>query len=172
MVKTEEIKAKTKSNCYVVNITEEVAEAVSKSGIRDGVVTIFNVGSMALKYHGRFTVNLPQWEIRGICGQKQNLFMQNKLHSTPKFTRRRQKRRQAKPIFYDDGRKKNNDYSKYSRRILLTSLRQRIESNWYYFLYDRPKEYSNKGLHFASAVFVGNCEMERGQAKESLPVGL
>ncbi|MGD9109601.1 MAG: secondary thiamine-phosphate synthase enzyme YjbQ [Phycisphaerales bacterium] len=47
MVKTEEIKVKTKGNCHVVNITDEVAEAVGKSGIKDGVVTVFNVGSTA-----------------------------------------------------------------------------------------------------------------------------
>lgn len=47
MVKTKEIKVKTKGNCHVVNITDEVAEAVGKSGIKDGVVTVFNVGSTA-----------------------------------------------------------------------------------------------------------------------------
>jgi secondary thiamine-phosphate synthase enzyme len=47
MVKTEEIKVKTKGNCHVVNITDEVTEAVGKSGIKDGVATVFNVGSTA-----------------------------------------------------------------------------------------------------------------------------
>jgi secondary thiamine-phosphate synthase enzyme len=45
MVKTEKIKIKTKGNCDVVNITEETIEAVAKSGVVSGVVTLFNVGS-------------------------------------------------------------------------------------------------------------------------------
>jgi secondary thiamine-phosphate synthase enzyme len=45
MVKTEKIKIKTKGNCDVVNITEETIEAVGKSGVVSGVVTLFNVGS-------------------------------------------------------------------------------------------------------------------------------
>ena len=47
MVKTHEIRIKTKGNCDVVNMTETVIEAVAGSGIRDGVVTLFNVGSTA-----------------------------------------------------------------------------------------------------------------------------
>lgn len=45
MVKTEKIKVKTKGNCDIVNITAETVEAVGKSGIVSGVVTLFNVGS-------------------------------------------------------------------------------------------------------------------------------
>jgi secondary thiamine-phosphate synthase enzyme len=47
MVKTEKIKLNTKGNCDVVNMTEQVIEEVAKSGIRDGTVTLFNVGSTA-----------------------------------------------------------------------------------------------------------------------------
>jgi len=47
MVKTEEIQLKTKGNCEVVNITEQVSAIVSKSGLREGTVTVFNVGSTA-----------------------------------------------------------------------------------------------------------------------------
>jgi len=47
MVATEKIKIKTKGNCDVVNITEQVGEVVRKSGIRDGNVVVFNVGSTA-----------------------------------------------------------------------------------------------------------------------------
>ena len=47
MVKTHEIRIKTKGNCDVVNMTEMVIEAVAGSGIRDGIVTLFNVGSTA-----------------------------------------------------------------------------------------------------------------------------
>ena len=45
MVKTEKIKIKTAGNCEVVNITEQVNEVISRSGIREGTVTVFNVGS-------------------------------------------------------------------------------------------------------------------------------
>jgi secondary thiamine-phosphate synthase enzyme len=47
MVRTQEIKIKTKGNCEVVNITEQVGGAVARSDIRDGAVTVFNVGSTA-----------------------------------------------------------------------------------------------------------------------------
>ena len=47
MVKTEEIKVQTKGNCDVVNITEQVSEVVAQSGISEGTVTLFNVGSTA-----------------------------------------------------------------------------------------------------------------------------
>jgi secondary thiamine-phosphate synthase enzyme len=47
MVKTQEIKVKTKGNCEVIDITEQVIGAVAKSGIRDGAVTVFNIGSTA-----------------------------------------------------------------------------------------------------------------------------
>jgi len=47
MVKTETLKIKTKGNCDVVNITEQVGAAVTKSGISNATVTVFNVGSTA-----------------------------------------------------------------------------------------------------------------------------
>ncbi len=47
MVKTEQIKVKTKGNCDVVNITEQVSKAVTQSKITSGTVTIFNIGSTA-----------------------------------------------------------------------------------------------------------------------------
>ena len=47
MVKTETIKVKTRGNCDVVNITERVSEVVAQSDMREGTVTVFNVGSTA-----------------------------------------------------------------------------------------------------------------------------
>ncbi|UCF44150.1 MAG: YjbQ family protein [Planctomycetota bacterium] len=47
MVRTEIIKVKTKGSCDIVNITEQTAEAVAKSQILAGTVTLFNVGSTA-----------------------------------------------------------------------------------------------------------------------------
>ena len=47
MVKTKRIKFKTKGNCDVVNITNEVSRAIAQSDIADGIATVFNVGSTA-----------------------------------------------------------------------------------------------------------------------------
>lgn len=47
MVKTEELQVRTRGNNHVVNMTDEVAWAVGQSGLTDGVVTVFNVGSTA-----------------------------------------------------------------------------------------------------------------------------
>ena len=47
MVRTKTIKIKTKGNCDVVNITEQVSEAVAQSDMKEGTVTVFNVGSTA-----------------------------------------------------------------------------------------------------------------------------
>jgi secondary thiamine-phosphate synthase enzyme len=47
MVKTQEIRIKTRGNCDVINITEQVGSAVLDSDITAGTVTVFNVGSTA-----------------------------------------------------------------------------------------------------------------------------
>ena len=47
MVKTEKIEVETAGNCHVVNITEQIGRAISRSGIHSGIVTVFNVGSTA-----------------------------------------------------------------------------------------------------------------------------
>ena len=47
MVKTEKIRVKTSGNCDIVNITKQAAEAVAKSKVASGVITLFNVGSTA-----------------------------------------------------------------------------------------------------------------------------
>ncbi|MHC4529819.1 MAG: secondary thiamine-phosphate synthase enzyme YjbQ [Planctomycetota bacterium] len=47
MVKTEKIEAQTKGNCDIVDITKQVTEALAQSGICEGTVTLFNIGSTA-----------------------------------------------------------------------------------------------------------------------------
>jgi thiamine phosphate synthase YjbQ (UPF0047 family) len=42
MVKTEEIKVKTRGNCHVVDITEQVSNVVGESRLLEGTVTLFN----------------------------------------------------------------------------------------------------------------------------------
>ena len=47
MVKTEQIQIQTRGNNHVINITDEISRAVGGSGLTDGIVTVFNVGSTA-----------------------------------------------------------------------------------------------------------------------------
>ena len=47
MVKTSKIKIKTNGNCDIIDITDQTQNAVKQSGISDGAVTVFNVGSTA-----------------------------------------------------------------------------------------------------------------------------
>ena len=44
---TKEIRVKTKGSCDVINITEQVIEALGDADIKDGIVVLFNVGSTA-----------------------------------------------------------------------------------------------------------------------------
>ena len=47
MTKTEELQVKSRGNNDVINITDSVAQAVGKSGVKNGIVTVFVVGSTA-----------------------------------------------------------------------------------------------------------------------------
>lgn len=47
MVETQELKVTTRGNCDVINITDQVVAAVSRSGLTAGAVTVFNIGSTA-----------------------------------------------------------------------------------------------------------------------------
>lgn len=47
MTATHKIKVETSAGCQLIDITARVAAAISKSGIRDGIVTVFNIGSTA-----------------------------------------------------------------------------------------------------------------------------
>lgn len=47
MVRREEIIIRTKGNCEVADITGQVSSVIAASGIREGVATVFNVGSTA-----------------------------------------------------------------------------------------------------------------------------
>ena len=47
MVKTEVLEVPTKGNCHSVDLTGEVQMAVAGSGLANGTVTIFNIGSTA-----------------------------------------------------------------------------------------------------------------------------
>ena len=64
MVKTEQIKVKTKGNCDVVNITELVSEVVAQSDMREGTVTVFNVGSTAGITTTEYEPGLVNYDIR------------------------------------------------------------------------------------------------------------
>ena len=47
MVITKEIRVKTKGNCDIINLTEQVMEALDDTDIKDGAIVLFNVGSTA-----------------------------------------------------------------------------------------------------------------------------
>lgn len=47
MVITKRIELNTKGNCHIVDITGQVSEEVLRSGLKDGIVTIFVPGSTA-----------------------------------------------------------------------------------------------------------------------------
>ena len=64
MVKTETIKVKTKGNCDVVNITEQVSEVVAQSDMREGSVTVFNVGSTAGITTTEYEPGLVNYDLR------------------------------------------------------------------------------------------------------------
>ena len=66
MVKTEKIAIKTKGNCDVVNITEQVEEALSRSNIRNGAVTLFNIGSTASITTTEYEPGLVNYDIRAL----------------------------------------------------------------------------------------------------------
>ncbi|HDZ76557.1 MAG TPA: YjbQ family protein [Candidatus Omnitrophica bacterium] len=45
MIKKKSLKFSTKGNCDIINISDDIADALSSSGLRDGTVTVFCVGS-------------------------------------------------------------------------------------------------------------------------------
>jgi len=47
MVQTKRIKVKTGGNCDIVDITGHVNEFIRQTGLEEGTVTVFNVGSTA-----------------------------------------------------------------------------------------------------------------------------
>ena len=47
MIKTEVLEIKTRGNCDIVNITEDVSGKLREVGVENGVITAFNVGSTA-----------------------------------------------------------------------------------------------------------------------------
>ena len=63
MVKTEQIQIRTRGNNHVINITDEVHRTVSGSGVTDGVVTVFNVGSTAGITTTEFEPGLANYDI-------------------------------------------------------------------------------------------------------------
>ena len=63
MVKTKKIKVRTKGNCDIVDITEQVTEIVAQSDISEGIVTLFNVGSTAAITTTEYEPGLVNYDI-------------------------------------------------------------------------------------------------------------
>ena len=66
MVKTHEMRIETNGNCEVVNITEQVGEAVAQSDIRDGTVTVFNIGSTAGITTTEYEPGLANYDLKAV----------------------------------------------------------------------------------------------------------
>ena len=60
---TKEIRVQTRAECDIVDLTDKVQEAVGSSGLKDGVVTVFVVGSTAaittIEYEPGLLQDLP-----------------------------------------------------------------------------------------------------------------
>ena len=66
MVETIEIRIKTKGNCDVVNITEQVVDELINSDIIDGAVVLFNVGSTAGITTTEYEPGLVNYDIKAV----------------------------------------------------------------------------------------------------------
>ncbi len=66
MVITKEIHVNTAGDCDVVNITEKVSTAITESGIGDGVVTVFNIGSTAGITTTEYEPGLARYDIKAM----------------------------------------------------------------------------------------------------------
>jgi secondary thiamine-phosphate synthase enzyme len=64
MVKTERITIKTRGNCDVIDMTEQVGAAVTRAGMRNGTVTLFNIGSTAGITTTEFEPGLANHDLR------------------------------------------------------------------------------------------------------------
>jgi secondary thiamine-phosphate synthase enzyme len=66
MVKTEQLTVKTKGNCDIINLTEQVQDFVLKSGIIEGTVTVFNVGSTGAITTTEYEPGLVNYDIKAL----------------------------------------------------------------------------------------------------------
>jgi len=64
MVKTKKIRLKTRGNCDIVNITGQTLKAAAESGIKDGTVTLFNVGSTAAITTTEYEPGLVNYDLK------------------------------------------------------------------------------------------------------------
>ncbi|MHC4434334.1 MAG: secondary thiamine-phosphate synthase enzyme YjbQ [Planctomycetota bacterium] len=64
MVGTQELNIKTKGNCDVINITDQVVAAVTRSGLGAGTVTVFNVGSTAAVTTTEYEPGLADYDLK------------------------------------------------------------------------------------------------------------
>ena len=66
MVETEELSIRTTGNCDVINITDQVAAAVTRSGLAAGTVTVFNVGSTAGVTTTEYEPGLADYDLKAV----------------------------------------------------------------------------------------------------------
>ena len=65
MVKTQHLKIETNGNCHVIDLSSQVENAVAEAGVKDGIVTIFNVGSTAGITTTEFEPGLANHDLEG-----------------------------------------------------------------------------------------------------------
>ncbi len=85
MVKTSTIEVNTRGNCHVVNITEEIGEALAKSGLAEGMVTVFNVGSTAGITTTEFEPGLVKYDIIALTNVLKEGIVRNRFAAEPRF---------------------------------------------------------------------------------------
>jgi len=65
MVKTEEIRFRTKGNGHIINLTEDLAQCVKESGITSGTATVFTPsatsGLTTIEYEPGLLKDLPEF---------------------------------------------------------------------------------------------------------------
>lgn len=66
MVKTSKIEIRTKGNCHVLDITDQIGEIVVQAGLIEGTVTVFNVGSTAGITTTEFEPGLANYDIEAL----------------------------------------------------------------------------------------------------------
>lgn len=64
MTKTISLNIKTAGNCDVINITDDVAQAIEQAGISNGIVCVFNVGSTAGITTTEFEPGLANYDLK------------------------------------------------------------------------------------------------------------
>ena len=67
MVKSEKISIRTRGNGHIVDITEQVGQAVSRTGVSEGAVVVFHIGSTGGITTTEYEPGLANYDIEAAC---------------------------------------------------------------------------------------------------------